>query len=857
MKRLLPALCTSAMVLCCDPALAAKNAGNADDICSPAADPCVIDKIYDVTGPLDFGLRKVLIVPGGRLNGQPGVSLAAGEIEIAVGISADASIVGNGGSVDIAAVRACSGDSATPCFIDWQCSNLGTCSAVSTGQILADGMISTSGGDPRDISISAAGDITLKRRVNASATAAAVDPGTITIESFQGSVTTSGQIVAAAALGIVDYHSGSGGDVYITAAVDIRVGAMIRVWGEGHGGTVNLPARRDVILNSDIMSDGGGDFYANGGYANLDAGRDISVETALGGDLTQEINTDGGGRFRFTGYGNDGYWASGYGGYQYLIAYNDITLGPDSTLHSQGGPGGTGGAIHLHANYDIQLDGTIRAQGTPPTQGGDTGAGAGSVHARSWEGDLTMSQDAVIDTSSPLGQGYVNLDARDKIRVDGHIDVRGLDTGGEYASARPGFIGIGYEGTADITIGGKLRGGGNDSFGYNWEIDGCRLHLTQSAVLDQSIDVPNPYSTGIDIAVLESMVADHGSKIETDPSAGTRTFIRYRDPKKPPALNGTIDPPPLLAATPDVTGCPVCGNGEIDWSETCDDGNTAGGDGCSADCQDEGCIADTPGYPATALCDDGIACSEDTCDNEHHLCRNQQSCDDGVACTADACTADGCTHTIDDTRCDDHNDCTFDLCNPATGCVYADLTAISCEDGNFCTAPGTCEHGTCIVAAGKLTTDNALKTRVFAGSHNDRLKAQLELPASRFDADPTITGAQLMLGNEVDHKIYDVDLPAARWIQTSDGLTDSFRFVDAGSNPDSVNDDSTVTVVRDQELGVTRVTVRMRGAELSGSMDQDRLSLSLLFGEPAPGHECVTARHVPCRQKGSIVTCRD
>ena len=52
-----------------------------------------------------------------------------------------------------------------------------------------------------------------------------------------------------------------------------------------------------------------------------------------------------------------------------------------------------------------------------------------------------------------------------------------------------------------------------------------------------------------------------------------------------------------------VTTGAVCGNGQQETGETCDDGNTAGGDGCSASCQDEvagGCcgVAGHPAAPA-------------------------------------------------------------------------------------------------------------------------------------------------------------------------------------------------------------------------------------------------------------------
>jgi cysteine-rich repeat protein len=62
-----------------------------------------------------------------------------------------------------------------------------------------------------------------------------------------------------------------------------------------------------------------------------------------------------------------------------------------------------------------------------------------------------------------------------------------------------------------------------------------------------------------------------------------------------------------------VTTSAACGNGLLETGETCDDGNPAGGDGCSASCQDEvggGCcgVAGRPAVPAAlALVTLGIA----------------------------------------------------------------------------------------------------------------------------------------------------------------------------------------------------------------------------------------------------------
>ena len=119
------------------------------------------------------------------------------------------------------------------------------------------------------------------------------------------------------------------------------------------------------------------------------------------------------------------------------------------------------------------------------------------------------------------------------------------------------------------------------------------------------------------------------------------------------------DPSANLAST---CGAAICGNGIQEGSEDCDDGNTNGGDCCSATCQYE--VASSP-------CDDGDACtSPDACDG------------------ADSCTS-GAPLT-----CDDTNSCTDDSCIPASGCVFANNTD-PCDDGNACTSSDTCSSGSC------------------------------------------------------------------------------------------------------------------------------------------------------------------
>ncbi|HYC54934.1 MAG TPA: hypothetical protein VEL28_08335, partial [Candidatus Binatia bacterium] len=193
----------------------------------------------------------------------------------------------------------------------------------------------------------------------------------------------------------------------------------------------------------------------------------------------------------------------------------------------------------------------------------------------------------------------------------------------------------------------------------------------------------------------------------TASGSGASNTFEYRDAAKPPIVQGAVSPSPVLVVDSSLVGCPVCGNFEKDQGESCDDGNLTGGDGCNPACQDEGCIAQTPGYPAAALCDDGNQCTDDACNDTLHACAHvANSCSDGIACTSDACAINVCTHTPVNAQCDDSNPCTADTCSTTVGCVHP-AQANSCDDGVFCNGTDSCSGGTCSSHAGDPCTGGA------------------------------------------------------------------------------------------------------------------------------------------------------
>jgi len=135
-----------------------------------------------------------------------------------------------------------------------------------------------------------------------------------------------------------------------------------------------------------------------------------------------------------------------------------------------------------------------------------------------------------------------------------------------------------------------------------------------------------------------------------------------------------------------------CGDGILQAGEACDDGNTADGDCCSADCQFEA---------VGSLCDDGQFCTTgEVCDGAGTCGGGQPlDCGDGIACTDDACDEANatCVHTPNDAHCaDDGLFCTGqEFCDPANDCS---TTGDPCDAGTTCNEDtDACEPSAAIV----------------------------------------------------------------------------------------------------------------------------------------------------------------
>ena len=163
--------------------------------------------------------------------------------------------------------------------------------------------------------------------------------------------------------------------------------------------------------------------------------------------------------------------------------------------------------------------------------------------------------------------------------------------------------------------------------------------------------------------------------------------------------------------------------------EDCTEGDTCGSDGL---CK--------PGDWTCATCPEGEPCSDgdpctinDTCNDQDECIGGEtDTCDDGIICTNDSCDPDnGCVHEPDNSFCNNDDDvcngreechpnhadagldgcvefapidcgdndpCTLDICNPDTGnCSNPSgpMEGLACDDDNECTVDTICTEGLC------------------------------------------------------------------------------------------------------------------------------------------------------------------
>lgn len=114
-------------------------------------------------------------------------------------------------------------------------------------------------------------------------------------------------------------------------------------------------------------------------------------------------------------------------------------------------------------------------------------------------------------------------------------------------------------------------------------------------------------------------------------------------------------------------------------------------------------------------CDDGLFCTiNDQCVGGECV-GDPLVCDDGIDCTDDSCdeNLDACLHTPDNGDCPMSNSPCFSfICDPMQGCIIVNHDGVPCDDGLFCTVDDVCGGGQCDGAPRNCDDSIACTTQV-------------------------------------------------------------------------------------------------------------------------------------------------
>lgn len=136
----------------------------------------------------------------------------------------------------------------------------------------------------------------------------------------------------------------------------------------------------------------------------------------------------------------------------------------------------------------------------------------------------------------------------------------------------------------------------------------------------------------------------------------------------------------------------VCGDGLVEAGEQCDDGNTAGGDGCSDTCQYE------------TVCGDGLQEGLEQCDDGNNL--PNDGCDD--ICRLETVCGDNLQQGLEE--CDDGNTAAGDGCDQFCRLEGADLSVIKSVDRAIAAIGDTVTFTLRVENTGPRTATNVVVT---------------------------------------------------------------------------------------------------------------------------------------------------
>ncbi len=572
-------------------------ADDAGDICSPAANPCVVAATYEIANgaTLDFGSRALVFDRLGRFDVFGGsMDILAGSVTLKAE-GGPCALAGASGTVRITAQG------------DVQVQRAGNTAAC----------IDVKGDPGGDVDITAGGNVVIQGVLEARSTVEDNFGGDVVISGLQvtldlrsevsvrgGQITNAGSLDVDAPAGIVargriDGMGGDGGEVILTSLglggdVVISNEATIELQariGGGFGGGISIDAEGSATL--------GGTIRMRGESSGEDVGDAGAVDVLTGVDIFLTAQD-----FDLTGVPPDG--AAGSVDFD---AGRDIVL--SQKIDAAGnGLESSGGAVLLVATRNLTLDAI-------DVSGGTQGSG-GSVDAEAWCG-VSLPRDRTVRAEGPAGLN--RLASGGQITIEGSLRA-GLGNTLEYRSALPIVTATGSlvpttPGNvlnANLTPCGGFPVCGNEALEIGEPCDGDLLGTCSPGQICTSDCVCTSCGNG---------TIDPGEGEECDP-----------------AVEPNDGCPAGEVCAADCSACQQCGDGMLDGAEVCD--GDAGPVGPTGTCNTQGqsCKADCTG--CEVLCGDG----------RKHI---SEVCDDGNTDSCDGCNAT-CTR-VDDVCGDNVREC--------------------------------------------------------------------------------------------------------------------------------------------------------------------------------------------------------
>ncbi len=683
----LTALCSFLFALS-SPAFAAILADSPDDVCALVDDPCIVDEEVQIAAGavLDFGQRTLRIEGDGVLDfGDAPAKVRCGKLEVdvaegsvAIRATGTTEPAGMAAVRRLEVVRQCS-EHPRDCFSEADC-DLGSCGVrrctLEPDEICLNDGSCNLGACQED------GRCQFRHQrhcgSNADCQAGPCAPEFTCREAdvfnlfgpADGPVTCESN--ADCSLGDCAVGDGSAhldgsteleliypNDFLLRTASDITVDQPVEI--TGREGQVELVSESgDVRVNAEIRSSG-----QRGVLLFLQASRDVIVDAPVGGD-----GDNAGGQI--------GLWAD-----RDLFVHADVVA---RTLSRRD----NGGQVFLHSGQDTRVEGGVAAD---PIQ----------IHG----GNLKEATSAAQDDFG----GWVNIDAYRDLFIDEHTEIR--TEGNESRVGAYGYRDVDLRGAVSATTSGDDR-----SAASAWILAGRSLDLAATSSFDiagddgamtgsLTLESEGTASIAASIrfsgATQEFPVGDEPPNVrvigclvrigsETDLvntaddssnrilARGGLTFedgaswicddcpnvARVRSDQNPLTLAGTIDPPMDVNVDSNLDACANCGDAESGELELCDDGI-----GCTEDFCNEG-TCDV--LPDDSACDDALFC------NGAEICSIGGGCEGGPP--------------VDCSSLDE--ECYVGTCNEATeSCVAVLADGASCDDGDECTTADLCRGDLC------------------------------------------------------------------------------------------------------------------------------------------------------------------